>query len=84
MTSEGRHGGPSSSTSTDVEVAQPTLLEVLDLRATGVDDRGQDVGRHHPEQREAPRDVHPDDASRARTAHRSYVAPSAARVVGPA
>jgi acyl-CoA thioesterase-2 len=31
------------STSTDDDVTQPTLLEVLDLRPDGVDDRGQDV-----------------------------------------
>jgi acyl-CoA thioesterase-2 len=31
------------STSTDDDLTQPTLLEVLDLRADGVDDRGQDV-----------------------------------------
>jgi acyl-CoA thioesterase-2 len=31
------------STSTDDGVTQPTLLEVLDLEATGVDDRGQDL-----------------------------------------
>ena len=30
-------------TSTDDDLSQPTLLEVLDLRATGVDDRGQDL-----------------------------------------
>ena len=30
-------------TSTDDDLTQPTLLEVLDLRATGVDDRGQDL-----------------------------------------
>ena len=31
------------STSTDDDLTQPTLLEVLDLRESGVDDRGQDV-----------------------------------------
>ena len=31
------------STSTDDDLAKPTLLEVLDLQASGVDDRGQDL-----------------------------------------